>query len=695
MANDNGHHVIPSSVFDRSPLLSELNQNGLMLRDGQLNIISLPNDTEGALASGFAMHNGGDYVHMQYTQMVAGIVREIEGNSLNPISDLLTLQTILRDGLSPQIIAPDSPLGQYLTNNGIPIPNRPAPVFQVNQNDPNPVNLVSPDLNWLGMQQLFPQYFTPFSPLDPGLQAITNGGVPGYAPPIFGTQPEGYTPLDLGIPSGEGLTPTVIVPPPEVYAAPNLGISNTEGYSLPTIDIPAWFATPMAAPSAAPIADPALSPAPAPVADPTLYQLPAGLGGAQLGQTAPAATGDPVAAQPNGPLPGEGNPEALPLIDVGAAPMPQNNSLEYAALAGGLVLGALAVAALPGLGIVAAGVAAVDGLAELGLATAGLLASAAVAEAAPSASEDATAAADVPPPSPPPSPTDMSPIVLDLTGKGIKITPLSSSNTFFDMNGNGELNLTAWAGAGNAVLFYDPNNTNQITQADQVVFTDWDPSATNDMQALEDAFDTNHDGSLDAGDADFSDFKLMITNANGTTTVETLAQAGITSINLTPNNVTQTFSDGSSIDGETTYTTTSGTTGTAAAVTFAVDPNGYRVQSTTTTNATTGAVTVDNKTFNPDGSLAGEIISTTSANGLSETIQYDDTGDGQIDRTRTGNTVRRFAQWRRRPLAAFGGRRNGTTRRGGRLRRPPPARTVPRRAGTGGTLARRGGDARG
>ena len=366
--------------------------------------------------------------------------------------------------------------------------------------------------------------------------------------------------------------------------------------------------------------------------------------------------------------------------------MPQNNSLEYAALAGGLVLGALAVAALPGLGIVAAGVAAVDGLAELGLATAGLLASAAVAEAAPSASEDATAAADVPPPSPPPSPTDMSPIVLDLTGKGIKITPLSSSNTFFDMNGNGELNLTAWAGAGNAVLFYDPNNTNQITQADQVVFTDWDPSATNDMQALEDAFDTNHDGSLDAGDADFSDFKLMITNANGTTTVETLAQAGITSINLTPNNVTQTFSDGSSIDGETTYTTTSGTTGTAAAVTFAVDPNGYRVQSTTTTNATTGAVTVDNKTFNPDGSLAGEIISTTSANGLSETIQYDDTGDGQIDRTRTGNTVRRFAQWRRRPLAAFGGRRNGTTRRGGRLRRPPPARTVPRRAGTGGTL---------
>jgi len=62
------------------------------------------------------------------------------------------------------------------------------------------------------------------------------------------------------------------------------------------------------------------------------------------------------------------------------------------------------------------------------------------------------------------------PIVLDLTGKGINITQLSSSNTFFDMKGDGFQHRTAWAGAGNAVLFFDPNNTNQITQADQIVF---------------------------------------------------------------------------------------------------------------------------------------------------------------------------------------------------------------------------------
>ncbi len=39
------------------------------------------------------------------------------------------------------------------------------------------------------------------------------------------------------------------------------------------------------------------------------------------------------------------------------------------------------------------------------------------------------------------------PIVLDLSGKGINITPLSSSNNFFDMVGDGYQHRTAWAGS--------------------------------------------------------------------------------------------------------------------------------------------------------------------------------------------------------------------------------------------------------
>jgi hypothetical protein len=89
------------------------------------------------------------------------------------------------------------------------------------------------------------------------------------------------------------------------------------------------------------------------------------------------------------------------------------------------------------------------------------------------------------------------------------------------MTGSGFKNRTAWAGAGNAVLFFDPNDTNAITQANQIVFTDWDPTASTDMQALLDVFDTDHDGKLDAGDVNFSKFKLMVTNAEGTQSVQT------------------------------------------------------------------------------------------------------------------------------------------------------------------------------
>ena len=245
-----------------------------------------------------------------------------------------------------------------------------------------------------------------------------------------------------------------------------------------------------------------------------------------------------------------------------------------------------------------------------------------------------------------------SPIVLDVAGAlglpdtGINITQLSSSNTFFDMTGSGHENRTAWAGKGNGVLFYDPTGHGQLTQEKQIVFTDWDPGAKSDMQALEDVFDTNHDGSLDSGDANFNNFFVMVTNADGSETEYSLAQLGITSINLNANTTNITLPDGSSISGETTYTTSSGSTGTAATVTFAYGPNGYAVTTTTTTNAD-GSTTIDNVALNADGSVAYSLILNTlissstsggvttvttdktltnlNAGGVVTTIQTDDT----------------------------------------------------------------------
>jgi len=69
------------------------------------------------------------------------------------------------------------------------------------------------------------------------------------------------------------------------------------------------------------------------------------------------------------------------------------------------------------------------------------------------------------------------PVLLDLDGNGIEITTLSSSNFFFDMSGDGKLNRTAWAGAGDGVLVRDAGDDGIIEQRNEVDFTSWAPGA--------------------------------------------------------------------------------------------------------------------------------------------------------------------------------------------------------------------------
>jgi len=56
---------------------------------------------------------------------------------------------------------------------------------------------------------------------------------------------------------------------------------------------------------------------------------------------------------------------------------------------------------------------------------------------------------------------------------------------------------TAWAGAGDGVLVLDLGGDGLITQRNEVVFTDWDATATGDMQALAHA-GCRHGGGLAA-----------------------------------------------------------------------------------------------------------------------------------------------------------------------------------------------------
>ncbi|MET3896087.1 Ca2+-binding RTX toxin-like protein [Devosia sp. UYZn731] len=232
----------------------------------------------------------------------------------------------------------------------------------------------------------------------------------------------------------------------------------------------------------------------------------------------------------------------------------------------------------------------------------------------------------------------MSPVIFDLDGDGIEVTPVTSSNMFFDTAGDGKQHRTAWAGAGDGVLVRDAGNDGVITLNNEYDFTQWDPTAKSDMQALLSVFDTNHDGKLNAGDADWALFKIMVTNADGTTTLKTMAELGITSIGLVSNQQEVMLSDGSIVAGTATYTKSNGTTGTVGDVSLVYDPNGYVVAKTVTVNGD-GSTTIDNKAYDASGNLANETISTISANGLSRTMKFDNNGDGVTDRLQTDVTV--------------------------------------------------------
>lgn len=231
-----------------------------------------------------------------------------------------------------------------------------------------------------------------------------------------------------------------------------------------------------------------------------------------------------------------------------------------------------------------------------------------------------------------------SPVILDLAGDGVDITPLGSSNFFFDTVGDGKQHRTAWAGAGDGVLVRDSGNDGVIDRQNEIDFTQWDPTAESDMQALLNVFDTNKNGKLDSGDAEWVLFKVLVTNPDGTTTLRALDELGITSIDLISNKQEVTLPDGSKISGTTTFTRSDGSTGTAADAHLSYDASGYIVSRTVTHNGD-GTTTLVNRAARPDGSLAHETTTITSADGKSRTLKFDTNGDGVLDRIETDVTV--------------------------------------------------------
>jgi hypothetical protein len=228
---------------------------------------------------------------------------------------------------------------------------------------------------------------------------------------------------------------------------------------------------------------------------------------------------------------------------------------------------------------------------------------------------------------------DGNPVILDLSGNGLNVNALSDSSQFVNLKGDGYRHRMAWAGNGTGVLVFDADGDGKISNSKEFEFTQWDPTATGDLEALKDVFDTNGNGTLDAGDAQWLKFKVMVDGQ-----LVSLDSLGITSIDLTPKGSGQTFSDGSAITGTTTYTKSDGSTGAVGDAVLASDSNGYIIKSNLVTNADQSKTNTI-QAYNADGSLAFQDLVTTSADGNSVLTQFDDDGNGTYDRSQTDVTT--------------------------------------------------------
>ena len=157
------------------------------------------------------------------------------------------------------------------------------------------------------------------------------------------------------------------------------------------------------------------------------------------------------------------------------------------------------------------------------------------------------------------------PIVIDLNRDGA----LNYGNVVMDVNGDGQLDATRWAGAQDGVLVWDKYHDGQVHDHSQYAFAQYDTTSAakgqtaTDLSGLADAFDSNHDGVFDAQDAQFADFSVwQDANQHGVSDageVKTLAELGLASFSLSSDGVARTPVAGVHEAGHTSATTTNGT----------------------------------------------------------------------------------------------------------------------------------------
>ncbi len=170
-----------------------------------------------------------------------------------------------------------------------------------------------------------------------------------------------------------------------------------------------------------------------------------------------------------------------------------------------------------------------------------------------------------------------SPLILDLDGDGIEITPLSGAITF-DHDADGVRTGTAWAGADDGLLVLDLDGNGLIDSGRELFGNNTllanGQKAADGYAALR-ALDGNTDGLIGALDAQFAGLRvwrdLDQDGVSDAGELQSLEEAGISQIDLNKTAFTQTLADGTRLDGQGSFTL-NGQTQTYTDAWFAENP---------------------------------------------------------------------------------------------------------------------------
>ncbi len=182
------------------------------------------------------------------------------------------------------------------------------------------------------------------------------------------------------------------------------------------------------------------------------------------------------------------------------------------------------------------------------------------------------------------------PLVISMNGQAVTTTSLANGS-FVDYRNTGFEEQSSWFSSNAGILVDVTNPAGTLNNGFTIIGT----GTTNQNGNVQGqtgftqlaSMDTNHDGVINASDTDFNQIEIWVGSNGqaGSGQLETLAQAGITSISLNTSSVNTTDANGDKLVATSNVTYSNGTTGTLSDMNMAVNTSNTIDESAGMTNS--------------------------------------------------------------------------------------------------------------